>query len=457
MLGMKIKSVNPATLDTNGEFDEFTRDALENICIDVGSAAEKWGALHVSDRASMMLRLSATLHANKDKYAGLITAEMGKPIRESVSEVEKCAWMAEVYASNAERWLQEEDVKTEARRTIVSFEPIGTVLAVMPWNFPFWQALRCAVPAMCAGNAVILRHSNSVPMCAMAIEESFEAAGFPKDVFRTVITDHTAVKRMINSRYINGVSVTGSIDAGREIARTAARSIKKCVLELGGSDPFIVLGDADMQLACEKAKEGRNISSGQSCIAAKRFIVVREAYGEFTEKLIQLTKAVIVGDPKSKNTEVGPLANSQQLEKLESQVSEAVSKGARVECGGRRIEGKGYFYEPTVLTGVKRTMRVAKEEVFGPVSPIIAARNEDDAVRIANSTKYGLGASVWTGDLEKGEKIARKLQAGLVYVNGIVKSDPRIPFGGIKESGLGRELSRYGLLEFTNIKPIVIT
>ncbi len=456
MLGMKIKSVNPATLETNGEFEEFAREPLERICIDVSSAAGEWGALHVTHRASLMRRLSATLRANKDRYAGLITAEMGKSIRESVSEVEKCAWVAEVYATNAEEWLRDEEVQTEAKRTIVSFEPIGTVLAVMPWNFPFWQALRCAVPAMCAGNAVILRHSNSVPMCAMAIEESFAAAGFPKDVFRTVITDHAAVKRMISSRYINGVSVTGSIDAGREIARTAARSIKKCVLELGGSDSFIVLDDADMQLACEKAKEGRNISSGQSCIAAKRFIVVSKASEEFTERLVQLTRAVRVGDPRSKNTEVGPLANFQQLEKLESQVGEAISKGAEAKCGGRRIDGKGYFYEPTVLTNVKKTMRVATEEVFGPVSSIIVAKNEDDAVRIANSTRYGLGASVWTRDSDRGEKIARKLQAGLVYVNGIVKSDPRIPFGGIKESGIGRELSRYGLLEFTNIKPIVI-
>ncbi|MGI0100275.1 MAG: NAD-dependent succinate-semialdehyde dehydrogenase [Candidatus Micrarchaeaceae archaeon] len=454
---MAIQSVNPATGEVNKEFELFSREQLDGICAASADAFRGWSALAIEERTAMLLKLASSLRSNKDRYARLMTIEMGKPYKEALAEVEKCAWTCEVYAANSKEWLRDETVDTGAGRSFVAFEPIGAVLAVMPWNFPFWQAMRCAIPALAVGNTVILRHSNSVPLCALAIEESFKNAGFPENAFRTVITDHGAIKRMINSGFIEGVSVTGSIDAGREIAKAAARNIKRCVLELGGSDPFIVLDDADMRLACKMAKEGRNISSGQSCIAAKRFIVVRKVSKEFTEGLVGLTKAVRVGDPMDERTEVGPLANAQQLERLESQVNDAAAKGATVECGGRRINGKGCFYEPTVLTNVKKSMRVAKEEVFGPVSPIIVARDEDDAVRIANSTSYGLGASVWTNDRRKGESIARRLQAGLVYVNGIVKSDPRIPFGGIKRSGLGRELSRYGLLEFANIKPIVIS
>ena len=357
---------------------------------------------------------------------------------------------------NSEKWLQDEPVNTEARKSVVAFEPIGTVLAVMPWNFPFWQALRCAIPALTLGNTCILRHSNSVPMCALAIEGAFKEAGFQAGVFKTVITDHKAVKRMIKSRYINGVSVTGSMEAGSDIAKTAGKKAKKCVLELGGSDPFIVLEDADIQLAVQEARNGRNISSGQSCIAAKRFIVVKSVYDDFREKLVTLTKETIVGDPMDQKTEIGPLANRQQLEKLEMQVKDAVSKGAKVRVRRKKKTGKGYFYEPTVITNIKKNMEVAKSEVFGPVSPIIVAKDEKDAIKIANSTSFGLGASIWTTNFENAERIARQVQAGIVYVNQIVRSDPRLPFGGVKESGIGRELSRYGLLEFANIKSIII-
>jgi acyl-CoA reductase-like NAD-dependent aldehyde dehydrogenase len=454
---MKIQSINPATETVNQEFELFTKEQITEICKDSKKAFQDWKNFELNERISLILKLAATLRSHKEVYARLITIEMGKPYKESLAEVEKCAWTCEIYAANAEKWLQDESVSTEAKKTFIVFEPLGTILAVMPWNFPFWQALRCAIPALTAGNVIILRHSNSVPMCAIAIEEAFKISGFPDGVFRTVITDHLAIKKMINSDFIDGVSLTGSTEAGIEIAKSAARNIKKSVLELGGSDPFIVLEDADIELTAMKAKEGRNLSSGQSCIAAKRFIVVQSISDEFTNKLVSITKETIIGDPMDTKTEIGPLANKQQIEKLEDQVKDAVSKGAKIECGGKRKGDKGYFYEPTVITNIQKNMKVAKDEVFGPVSPIIIAKNEKEALKIANSTSFGLGASIWTKDLEKGERMARQINAGMVYVNGIVRSDPRLPFGGVKESGLGRELSRYGLLEFTNIKSIVIS
>lgn len=327
----------------------------------------------------------------------------------------------------------------------------------MPWNFPFWQALRCAIPALTVGNVCVLRHSNSVPICALAIEEAFKLAGFPDNVFRTIITDHETVSKLIKSKYIDAVSLTGSTEAGSTVAKVAGKSIKKVVLELGGSDPFIVLEDADIAFTCEKARTSRNNSSGQSCIAAKRFIVVKKVAKEFTERYVALTKEVIVGDPMDPSTQLGPMANEQQLLKLEEQVSDAISKGAKLECGGKRLYEKGYFYSPTVLSNIKKNMKVAKEEVFGPVSPIIVVKDEAEAIKVANSTTYGLGASIWTKDLDRGERIARQMQVGIVGVNRIVRSDPRMPFGGVKQSGIGRELSRYGLLEFANIKSVLIS
>lgn len=454
---MIIQSINPATEQVNMEFETFEVEKVKGICKSVNRAFENWRNLELKERTAYITKLADSLRSNKEKYAGIITKEMGKPYKESVAEIEKCAWTCEVYSENAQKWLADEPVQTESSKSIIALEPKGTILSIMPWNFPFWQALRFAIPALTVGNVSVLRHSNSVPMCAMAIEEAFGNAGFPENVFRTIITDYATVNKLIRSRFIDGVSVTGSINTGREIAKIAGKSAKKCVLELGGSDAFIVLEDADVKLAASKAKEGRNISSGQSCIAAKRFIVVKTHAEEFTSALVGITKAVKVGNPMDQNNEIGPLANRQQLERLESQVGDAVSKGAKVECGGKRHGSEGYFYEPTVLTSIKGNMAVSREEVFGPVSPIIIARNEKDAIKIANSTSYGLGASVWTNDTEKGERLARTLDVGMVYVNGIVKSDPRLPFGGVKDSGIGRELSRYGLLEFANVKSIVIS
>jgi acyl-CoA reductase-like NAD-dependent aldehyde dehydrogenase len=454
---MKIQSINPATEGVNGEFDTFSDRQIKQVCKASSMAFMKWKELEISGRAELIRKLAATLRSKKEEYSRLITLEMGKPYKESFAEIEKCAWTCEIYADNSGKWLSDEPASTEAKKSFVAFEPIGTVLAVMPWNFPFWQALRCAIPALMVGNTCILRHSNSVPMCALAIEDAFASAGFPEGVFKTVITDHGAVKKMIKSRYVSAVSVTGSMEAGSEIAKSAGKSVKKCVLELGGSDPFIVLEDANIQFAVQKAKEGRNLSSGQSCIAAKRFIVVKSVYDNFKDGLVSISRQSVVGDPMDPKTEIGPLANRQQLEKLESQVNDALSKGAKIECGGKRKQGKGYFFESTVITNVTKDMEVAKSEVFGPISPIIVAKDEKDAIRMANATSFGLGASIWTEDIQKGERIARQMQAGIVYVNQIVRSDPRLPFGGVKQSGVGRELSRYGLLEFANVKSIIIS
>ncbi len=454
---MRVQSINPVTEQVNKEFETFTKEQCMEICSSVKDAFDGWRMLQLNERIDYIKRLAVVLRSKKEEYAKLITLEMGRPITNSPNEIEKCAFTCDVYAQNAQSWLKDEPAQTESKKSFVAFEPIGTVLEIMPWNFPFWQVLRCAIPALTLGNVCVLRHSNSVPMCALAIEEAFKSAGFPQNVFRTVISDHQVASSLIKSRFIDAVSLTGSTEAGKEVAKVASKNMKKFVLELGGSDPFIVLDDADMDLTCKKAVEARNQSSGQSCIAAKRFIVMKKVANEFTEKYVALTKNIIVGDPMDPSTQIGPLANEQQLNKLDGQIKDAVSKGAKVECGGSRLNRKGYFYAPTVITGIKRSMRVTKEEVFGPVSPIIIAKKENDAIKIANSTSYGLGASVWTRDLERGERLARGLEVGVVGVNEIEKSDPRLPFGGIKQSGIGRELSRYGLLEFANIKSIKIS
>jgi succinate-semialdehyde dehydrogenase/glutarate-semialdehyde dehydrogenase len=453
---MKVISKNPATEEVNSEFDTFDRAKIEGVCRESRAAFKEWRELDINDRAEYIMKLALALRAKKDEYARYMTIEMGKPIRQSLAEVEKCAWTAEVYANNAEKWLADEIVDAGAKESFITPEPLGVILSIMPWNFPFWQALRFGIPALTAGNVSILRHSNSVPICAMAIESAFASAGFPANVFRTIITDHGEVKRLIRSRSINGVSLTGSLEAGRSVGSVAGKSVKKFVLELGGSDAFIVLDDADVGAAAQVAVEARIVNSGQSCIAAKRFIVMKGVAEAFTSGLVEAMRSKKVGDPMDMGTDIGPLANKQQLDNLDAQVKSSVALGAKAECGGVKREGKGYFYEPTVLAGVKPNMPVAKEEVFGPVAPVIIAKSENDALRIANNSRFGLGASVWTEDTERGERMARALDVGMAFVNGMVVSDPRFPFGGVKESGIGRELSRYGMLEFTNIKSVII-
>ncbi len=415
-----------------------------------------WSRLSIGERSDHLKKLAKALRAKKREYAELMTTEMGKPISQSEAEVEKCAWTAEVFAENGEKWLAFEFAETDAKISYVAFQPLGVILSVMPWNFPFWQAMRFAIPALLVGNTSVLRHSNVCPGSALAIQESFENAGFPDGVFLAKITDHETVARLIESDSISGVSLTGSVEAGRIIAEIAARNLKKCVLELGGSDPFIVLDDADVRSAAEVGANARLLNSGQSCICAKRFIVVESVAKEFLERLVKEFERKKVGDPMNPNTDVGPLSSSKQVELLESQVEDAVSKGARVEIGGKRLYGKGAFFEPTVLSKVRKDMRVMREEVFGPVGPVYVVHDEREAIKTANDSEFGLGASLWTSSPERARRLSLEIESGMVFVNGLVKSDPRIPFGGIKKSGIGRELSKYGLREFVNIKSINI-
>ena len=449
---MKFKTINPATEEVIGEYKTQSNEEVLRILKSCHEAFLLWKKMTLLHRADKMKKLAQVLRKNTEKLARLATIEMGKPIKSARAEVEKCAWTADFYAEKAAEWLKEEIVQVDGKKHAVAFEPVGVVLLVMPWNFPFWQVFRCAIPTIIAGNAVVLRHSNQVPQCAQAIEEMFVEAGF--DVFRMVITDHDTVGHMIASESIAGVSLTGSTEAGSKVAEIAGRHLKKVVLELGGSDPFIVLEDADVDAAVKNAVIGRTMNNGQSCIAAKRFIVHEKIAESFSKKFAEQMGRLVVGDPLDEKTDVGPLVNAAALSKVEQQVQNTVKKGGKVLVGGRRLERKGFFFLPTVIKHAPRDAAVVDEEVFAPCAPVIVFRNDDEAIAIANDTVFGLGGSVWTKDVVKGERIARQIDAGTVFVNSVVKSDPRMPFGGIKKSGIGRELSHYGLKEFVNVKGI---
>ncbi len=450
-----VETFNPATGEKIGRYEMHSRAEAIGRASRAASAFEsKWKRLSGEERSEFLRRLAKALRNKKEEYSALITKEMGKPISQSVAEVEKCAWTAEVYAENGGAWLADELGRTDATLSFVTFQPLGVILSIMPWNFPFWQAFRFAIPSILAGNTSILRHSNVCPGSSLAIEESFHDAGFPDGVFGSVITDHEAVSALIQSDFIQGVSLTGSVKAGQEVGELAAKNLKKFVLELGGSDPFVVLEDADVERAAKVGSDARLISSGQSCIAAKRFIVVKSVAKRFTEEFVNQMEAKRIGDPMDPKTDVGPLVNRQQVRILDKQVKDAVSKHAKVLLGGRPRDGPGAFYEPTVLSKVTKKMKVMNEEVFGPVAPIYIAVDEREAIRVANNSDFGLGASLWTSDTSKAKALAAQIQSGVVFVNALVKSDPRMPFGGIKRSGIGRELSKYGLREFVNVKSI---
>ncbi|MGC9307365.1 MAG: NAD-dependent succinate-semialdehyde dehydrogenase [Thermoplasmatota archaeon] len=451
---MTFETVNPATGQPIETYEEMPQEEVFAIAEKTLQAFLEWRKRSVSDRVPYMRRLADVLRSNQQEYAELMTTEMGKPIRESLAEVEKCAWMADVYAGNASDWLANEPVKADGLEHRVVFQPLGIILAIMPWNFPFWQALRCAVPALLAGNAVILKHARVCTGSGLAVEAAMQEAGFPEDVFRTVIADHATIDGLIASDLVQGVSLTGSVEAGRAVAATAGRHLKKMVLELGGSDPFIVLDDVDVEAVAEQATVGRMINTGQSCIAAKRFIVHEAVADAFIKGFAERMQQLRVGDPLDMATEVGPLVDEASLEQMEAFIRDAVEKGATVVTGGAAINRAGFFFEPTVLADVTRDMRVAREEVFGPVAPVFIVEDEEQAVALANGTPFGLGGSVWTRDEERGMNIARRVDAGCVFVNHITKSDPRLPFGGIKKSGVGRELARYGLHEFVNVKTL---
>ena len=452
-----FETINPATDRKIGRYELLsTNDAMtvaKKVC---DAHRSTWSGLVVARRTDHLRELAKALRSKHTEYAKLMTEEMGKPISQSEAEVEKCAWTAEVYAANSEAWLADEFIKTDARLSYVTLQPLGVVLSIMPWNFPFWQAFRFAIPAIAAGNACVLRHSNVCPGSSMAIEGSFVEAGFPRDVFRSIITDHDVVPELIGSDFIQGVSLTGSVEAGSRVGEQAGKHLKKFVLELGGSDPFIVLGEADAEKAAKVGANARLINSGQSCIAAKRFIVVESIAREFIENFVQEFEKKKTGDPMDPKTDVGPLANKQQVATVDAQVKDATSKGAKVAIGGHPRSGAGAFYEPTVLESVTPEMKVMREEVFGPVAPIYVVKDEDEAIRVANDSEFGLGASVWTSDSSKVKGLASKIQTGMVFVNSLVKSDPRMPFGGIKKSGIGRELYKYGLREFVNVKSVNI-
>jgi acyl-CoA reductase-like NAD-dependent aldehyde dehydrogenase len=395
------------------------------------------------------------MRKNKDEYSRTITEEMGKPIRQATAEVEKCAWLCDYYSETAESFLRDELIPTEFRKSFVSFEPLGVIAGIMPWNFPFWQAMRFAVPALTAGNVEILKHSSVCLGSALKLEDAFLEAGFPESVFQCVIGNSTVGEALIKSD-IDAVSVTGSINTGKRVAELASQNLKKFVLELGGSDPFIVLEDADLNQTAYMAAQSRLLNTGQSCIAAKRFIVVKDVADKFIKLFVENTEAEVVGDPMDSKTTVGPLVRESQRQALSIQVEDARNKGANILTGGNPIDGEGYFFEPTVLGDVKHEMKVVREEVFGPAAPVIVVEGEEEAIAEANNSEFGLGASIWTNNLERGTRLGRQIQSGIVSINEMVKSDPRLPFGGTKASGIGRELSEFGIREFVNIKSIVV-
>lgn len=451
----EVESVNPVTGEKIASYRLQNLDEVTNVTKKAKEIfSSKWSKLSVPEREEKLRSLARALRAKKSAYAEIMTSEMGKPITQAEAEVEKCAWAAEVYAENTEKWLEKEFATTDSVESYVEFDPLGVILSIMPWNFPFWQAFRFAIPALAAGNVSILRHSNVCPGSALAIQESFEDAGFPEGVFSTVITNHEVISDLIASDYISGVSLTGSVEAGVRIGELCGRYLKKFVLELGGSDPFIVLGDADVKKAAKVGVEARLLNSGQSCICAKRFIIHSSIAKEFTEEFVREMAKKKVGDPMKRDTDVGPLSSKEQVRTLEAQVADAISKKAHVLLGGKPVPGAGAFFQPTALSNLNFDMKVVYEEVFGPVAPLLEVDSEEEAVRIANDSEFGLGASLWTQDLEKGKRLARSLETGMVFINALVKSDPRMPFGGIKKSGLGRELSKYGLKEFTNWKAV---
>ncbi|MBN2320328.1 MAG: NAD-dependent succinate-semialdehyde dehydrogenase [Acidobacteria bacterium] len=449
-------SINPATEETLASFEIDTDEQIQKALEKADRTFRDWRRESFSKRADLIKQAARYLRRDKDRFAGIMTAEMGKPIVESEAEVEKCAWNLDYYAEHAESHLKTETRDSNATESYVQYTPLGVVLAIMPWNYPLWQVFRFAAPALMAGNTAILKHASNVPQCALAIEEVFREAGLPEGCFQTVLVPGAGAQKIIENPVIAAVTITGSETAGSIVASNAGRMLKKTVMELGGSDPFIVLEDADLDLAVEAGVFARYQNTGQSCIAAKRFIVADSVFEQYQERFVAAVNALQTGDPMDRATRVGPLARPEFVDDLERQVRDSVSRGAKILTGGQSNPGKGYFFQPTVLTDVQPDMPAGCEEVFGPVAAMIRAKNMEDAIRIANRTPYGLGSSVWTTDTGLAKKLARDIEAGQVFVNGIVASDPRLPFGGVKQSGYGRELSEFGIREFVNIQTVWI-
>jgi succinate-semialdehyde dehydrogenase/glutarate-semialdehyde dehydrogenase len=452
-----LKSVNPATGKIVETYESHSDKGVEKIINATDKFWHQWRTTSFSHRAIFMQNISSLLRTRKEELARLMALEMGKVLKEGISEIEKCAWVCDYYAQNAESFLENEFIETEAFRSFVSYQPLGTILAVMPWNFPFWQVFRFLAPTLMAGNTAVLKHASNVPGCAIAIEDLFREAGFPENVFRTLLIGSNQVENVIRHPAIKAVSLTGSTPAGKSVAAIAGNELKKCVLELGGSDPYVILKDADLENAAKICTTSRLLNAGQSCIAAKRFIVVDEVYSEFLEYFTHEMNQAVFGDPFLPETTMGPLARKDLRNELHQQVVNSVKMGAEIVLGGEIPNRKGAFYPPTILENVQPGMPAYDEELFGPVASIIRVKDEAEAIKVANDTEFGLGAAVFTSDLKNGEHIAEKLlDAGCCFVNDFVKSDPRLPFGGIKTSGFGRELSTQGIKEFMNVKTVVV-
>ncbi|MDN5845690.1 MAG: NAD-dependent succinate-semialdehyde dehydrogenase [Candidatus Nitrosocosmicus sp.] len=449
----KIKTINPATEDILKEYEIISSQQLDNIIKKSRNAFLEWKD-DAHKREDFLYAFAKEFKKNKENLAKTATLEMGKAIKESRSEVEKCASAMEYFADHGKMFTNGEVINTDARKSIIKFQPLGVIGSIMPWNFPYWQGLRFAAPSLMTGNTIVLKPASATMQCGIEIEKTFDKAGVPSGVFQTLVGDSSIAEMLIDSDGINAVTFTGSVPVGAKVAQRATSKIKKTVLELGGSDPFIICEDADIEKASTGAVKGRFINCGQSCIASKRFIVTKKVANEFTEKFVQKTEKLTVGDPLSDDTDIGPLVNAKSLENMQDIVNRTLKEGAELITGGKRVKTKGYFFSPTIFKNVSPNMEIAQEEVFGPIAPIITVDDDKEAIRIANDSKFGLGASIWTQNLDKAEELSSAVQSGMVTVNNVVVSDPRVPFGGIKNSGIGRELSRFGMLEFVNIKSI---
>jgi succinate-semialdehyde dehydrogenase/glutarate-semialdehyde dehydrogenase len=453
---MTIATVNPATGQTIRTFTPLSEPDLDARLQCAADAFRRYRRTPLADRTRMLLKAAEILESEKEKFGRLMVTEMGKTLKAAVEEAAKCAWGCRFYAENAQRFLSEEVVETTATRSFVTYQPIGPVLAIMPWNFPFWQVFRFAAPALAAGNVGLLKHASNVPQCALAIQDIFRRAGFPEGCFQTLLIETDRVRRVIEDPRIAAATLTGSTEAGSHVASAAGKQIKKTVLELGGSDPFIVMPSADLDAAVRTAVKARTINNGQSCIAAKRFIVVEEIAEEFERRLVAGMEGLVVGDPMDSATDVGPLANEAQVKTLADQIARSVAAGARLLSGGYPLERPGYYFAPGVLTGITEDSPAYTEEIFGPIALLFRVPDIDEAIRIANDSDFGLGASAWTHNQRERDRFVLELEAGMVFINAMVASDPRLPFGGVKRSGYGRELGAYGLREFVNIKTVWI-